>query len=92
MGGILTVLCGLGTLGYLVNELGRMTNQDYDNYNSQLKSNPLTDGFDIQYLNQTSFLPVVELVNYDLAPDMSNLKNEFDIFDNGTSNINFTKL
>ena len=83
LGGILSIFCLMGTAGYLVNEIGRMTQGSYDNYNTQLKSNPLTDIYKEQQINKTDFFPVMEIVNLNFAPDLSGLTNEFDIFEKG---------
>ena len=63
-----------------------------DNYNTQLKSNPLNDAMNQVYINNTSFFPMMEIVNLNFSPDLSGLTGEFDIFDTGTSSFNMKKM
>ena len=53
----------------------------YDNYNTQLKSNPLNDEMNKVHINNTAFFPMMEIVNLNFSPDLSALTKEFDIFD-----------
>ena len=58
-----------------------MMHGHYDNYNTQLKSNPLNDEMNKVHINNTAFFPMMEIVNLNFSPDLSALTKEFDIFD-----------
>ena len=56
----------------------------YDNYNTQLKSNPLNENLNQIYINNTSFFPMLEISDLNFSPDVSKLRSEHDIFEKDT--------
>ena len=44
-GGILTIICYLSTISYLITETNKMMRGEYDNYNIQTRPNSFQDGY-----------------------------------------------
>ena len=63
VGGLLTLLCGLCSISYILYEILSMNNGEYDNINQILITNPLSnDNYSIVSINNTSFIPILTLV------------------------------
>lgn len=61
VGGALTLICLVTIIYYTVTELRIMGSGRYDNFNLQVKTNPLTTGLSEIYINETSFFPTLEI-------------------------------
>ena len=61
LGGILTVLCGLYTVVYVVNEVIKMNNEYYDTYSKNLHTNKFIGDLSFQNITETTFYPFLQL-------------------------------
>ena len=64
-----------------------MMQGQYDNYNQQLKTNPLTKDLSHVKINNSSFMPVIEIKEM----DFSRLK-DFDVYEEKSDSFSYDKI